>query len=946
MEKLGGRLLDVKEEDLILLENEPEKFWEGVTEIGRGAFYECSSLQSIKIPESVTEIEYRAFEGCSSLQSVVISNGVTKIGHHAFYACSSLQSIKIPESVTEIYEAAFYDCSSLQSIDIPDGVTKIGAWAFRNCSNLKSIEIPEGVTKIESSTFCGCSSLQSIKLPEGLTEIGQSAFESCSSLQSIDIPDDVTKIGKWAFNSCSSLQSIKLPEGVTEVGEWTFLGCSSLQSIKLPESVTEIGKEAFEGCSSLQSIKLPEGVTKIGWNTFRGCSSLQSIKLPEGLTEIGWDTFRGCSSLQSIKIPESVTKIEMGAFRGCSSLISIKLPEGVTEVGEWAFENCSSLKSIEIPEGVKKIESSTFLGCSSLQSIKLPEGLTEIGESAFENCSSLKSVKITEGVTKIEYGAFEGCSSLTTEIENVSQFGDISISVLANFKHFYLSKYGTKAVASAKKLENGAEYIEVDLNMFCKANARKNRIQAEEWKNQGKIRFIPAYAIEVFPHEQFENYFKNKNYSKWGKLLKQLGFNKLEAQQKYNTIIDLMKLYYALGGFSENQADVDDAYEYILECFKPKDQPLYNPEEVADEIHRRFSRLKIKGPYNPDFAYFFMRYYKKNPDFMRMRLENDFEEQDYLCAAHNNFSEIQKLFPNRTVRGNTKNELLSPQFVAEHCNFISYENVNEGNEALAYQIGKYGYSQEQFEQIQKIYDKAKTLKEQGYVIWADRAKSEKTISFRVLEKDDPLGFILGDLTNCCQHIGGAGEECVDDGYTNKNAGFLVFEENIKDEQGNPTGETRVLGQAYVWYDPETKTVCYDNIEIPTKILGELKKNAENVDGLRVEEFLQAVVESADAIMANMNRRGIEVERVTTGKGYNDLADEIEKSFGAPQTKNLARHRDYDGYSDAAQAQYVLRTYGDTTSVCKEEIEENLSLGKKTLAHIKKALARLTSSEKD
>ena len=407
-----------------------------------------------------------------------------------------------------------------------------------------------------------------------------------------------------------------------------------------------------------------------------------------------------------------------------------------------------------------------------------------------------------------------------------------------------------------------------------------------------------------------------------------------------------MKLYYALGGFSENQADVDDAYEYILECFKPKDQPLYNPEEVADEIHRRFSRLRIKGPYNPDFAYFFMRYYKKNPDFMRMRLENDFEEQDYLCAAHNNFSEIQKLFPNRTVRGNTKNELLSPQFVAEHCNFISYENVNEGNEALAYQIGKYGYSQEQFEQIQKIYDKAKTLKEQGYVIWADRAKSEKTISFRVLEKDDPLGFILGDLTNCCQHIGGAGEECVDDGYTNKNAGFLVFEENIKDEQGNPTGETRVLGQAYVWYDPETKTVCYDNIEIPTKILGELKKNAENVDGLRVEEFLHAVVESADAIMANMNRRGIEVERVTTGKGYNDLADEIEKSFGAPQTKNLARHRDYDGYSDAAQAQYVLRTYGDTTCVCKEEIEENLSLGKRILARIKKALARLTSSEKD
>lgn len=224
------------------------------------------------------------------------------------------------------------------------------------------------------------------------------------------------------------------------------------------------------------------------------------------------------------------------------------------------------------------------------------------------------------------------------------------------------------------------------------------------------------------------------------------------------------------------------------------------------------------------------------------------------------------------------------------------------------------------------------------MIWADKAKSEKTISFRILEKDDPLGFVLGDLTNCCQHIGGAGEECVDDGYTNKNAGFLVFEENIKDEQRNPTGETRVLGQAYVWYDPKTKTVCYDNIEIPTRILNQLKLGSKKVDDLSVENFLEAVVESADAIMTNMNRRGIEVEQVTTGKGYNDLATELQKRFGDPQTKNLAKHRGYSGYSDAEEVQYVIRRYQETTEICKQEIEKTIDEAEKIGEEAKHALA--------
>ena len=81
-----------------------------VTSIDNSAFYYCTSLTSVTIPNSVTSIGYDAFRNCSSLTSVTIPNCVTSIGREAFSYCSSLTSVTIPNSVTSIGNSAFYSC--------------------------------------------------------------------------------------------------------------------------------------------------------------------------------------------------------------------------------------------------------------------------------------------------------------------------------------------------------------------------------------------------------------------------------------------------------------------------------------------------------------------------------------------------------------------------------------------------------------------------------------------------------------------------------------------------------------------------------------------------------------------------------------------------------------------------------------------------------------------
>lgn len=144
--------------------------------------------------ESWTLSDCTTFEVSDLVIPSIHSDGkpITKIGSSAFFGCSGLTSITIPDSVTSIGDWAFSGCTGLTSMTIPDSVTSIGNWVFSGCSGLTSITIPDSVTSIGRYAFQNCSGLTSITIPNSVTSIGEAAFYGCSGLTSITFDDTTT----------------------------------------------------------------------------------------------------------------------------------------------------------------------------------------------------------------------------------------------------------------------------------------------------------------------------------------------------------------------------------------------------------------------------------------------------------------------------------------------------------------------------------------------------------------------------------------------------------------------------------------------------------------------------------------------------------------------------------------------------------------------------------
>ena len=466
-----------------------------------------SSVTYSSTTYSVTSIGSCAFWGCTGLTSITIPNSVTSIGSYAFRECSGLTSITVPNSVTSIGDGAFYDCTGLTSVTIGNSVITIGNNAFSDCTGLTKLTIEDGteklslgyVTSVPSGLFCDCplkelylgrslsykylpfpslSTLKSVTIGNSVTSIDIPFFD-CTRLTEVNISDlsawckiDFDSFGanpllyanKLKLNG-AEIKDLVIPNDITEIKNYAFNGCSGLTSITIPNSVNEIGNMAFYGCTGLTSITIPNSVTSIGSYAFRDCSGLTSITIPNSVTSIGSYAFRDCTGLTSITIPNSVTTIGYDAFDNTGWYNN--QPDGVIYAGNILYNYKGDMpnnSSINIKEGTVSISPKAFYDCTNLNAVTIPNSVTNIGWKAFYNCCLRMIISYNMTPPTCADGTFGGDTNNSYSARLMIPEGSYYTYVIADEWHKFDKIQEIAGVESVEFNNNAIEIARYDIH--------------------------------------------------------------------------------------------------------------------------------------------------------------------------------------------------------------------------------------------------------------------------------------------------------------------------------------------------------------------------------------------------------------------------------------------------------------------------------------------------
>ncbi|MBR5844180.1 MAG: leucine-rich repeat protein [Bacteroidaceae bacterium] len=262
-----------------------------------GVYYQITAENEVAVTfygslPIATPEEYK-YTGAVVIPESVSYQGVTcrvaSIGQSAFYSCSGLTSIALPEGLTSIGMGAFENCAGLTSVTIPASVTSIGFNAFGNCAGLTSVSIGNDVKEIGGWAFSGCNGLTSVTIPSSVTSIGDYAFSWCNGLTEIRVEATTPPTIELAFDGLDKSIPVYVPAGCGEAYR-SANGWSEFTNIIESESVVDVNLTDVVGIYNAYAYSAFQGYPNEAWqvtvtadNTTPGKVWIQPICLFGGL---------------------------------------------------------------------------------------------------------------------------------------------------------------------------------------------------------------------------------------------------------------------------------------------------------------------------------------------------------------------------------------------------------------------------------------------------------------------------------------------------------------------------------------------------------------------------------------------------------------------------------------------------------------------------------------